>query len=75
MASRSERPKTTTRIRFILAKTTRAAENYHVEYEGYEPGDAEAVLSTARNHPQRLQSKNAGYAKAFHLLIPDAILL
>jgi hypothetical protein len=29
---------------FILAKTRRAAENYHIEYEGYEPGDARAEL-------------------------------
>ena len=29
---------------FILAKTTRAAESYHIRYEGYEPGDARAEL-------------------------------
>jgi len=29
---------------FILAKTTRAAESYHIQYEGYEPGDARAEL-------------------------------
>ena len=29
---------------FILGKTTRAAEKYHIEYEGYEPGDARAEL-------------------------------
>ncbi len=29
---------------FILAKTRRAAESYHIEYEGYEPGDARAEL-------------------------------
>ena len=29
---------------FILAKTTRAAENYHSQYEGYERGDAQAEL-------------------------------
>ena len=28
---------------FILAKTRRAAESYHIEYEGYEPGDARAL--------------------------------
>ena len=29
---------------FILAKTRRAAESCHIEYEGYEPGDARAEL-------------------------------
>jgi hypothetical protein len=29
---------------FILARTGRAAECYHIEYEGYEPGDARAEL-------------------------------
>jgi len=28
---------------FILAKTRRAAESYHIEYEGYEPGDARGL--------------------------------
>ena len=36
---------------FILAKTARAAESYHIEYEGYEPGDARAelILRTGAN--------------------------
>ena len=33
---------------FILAKTARAAESYHVEYEGYEAGGAQAELILRR---------------------------
>ena len=29
---------------FILARTGRTAESYHIQYEGYEPGDARAEL-------------------------------
>jgi len=29
---------------FILARTARTAENYHVQYEGYAPGEARAEL-------------------------------
>jgi hypothetical protein len=29
---------------FILARTARTAESYHIQYEGYEPGDARAEL-------------------------------
>ena len=29
---------------FILARTSRTAESYHIRYEGYEPGDARAEL-------------------------------
>src|SRR5260370_8009850 len=29
---------------FILARTSRTAESYHIQYEGYEPGDARAEL-------------------------------
>ena len=29
---------------FILATTGRTAETYHIQYEGYEPGDARAEL-------------------------------
>jgi hypothetical protein len=28
----------------ILARTARMAESYHIQYEGYEPGDARAEL-------------------------------
>ena len=36
---------------FMLAKTARAAESYHIQYEGYEPGDARAelILRTGAN--------------------------
>lgn len=27
---------------FILARTSRTAESYHIQYEGYEPGEARA---------------------------------
>jgi hypothetical protein len=29
---------------FILARTSRTAESHHIQYEGYEPGDARAEL-------------------------------
>jgi len=29
---------------FILARTIRTAESYHIQYEGYEPGEARAEL-------------------------------
>jgi hypothetical protein len=36
---------------FILAKTARAAERYHIQYEGYEPGDARAELVQRTEDP------------------------
>src|SRR5260370_38773077 len=36
---------------FILARTSRTAESYHIQYEGYEPGDARAepILRTGED--------------------------
>jgi hypothetical protein len=33
---------------FILARTSRTAESYHIQYEGYEPGDARVNSSCAQ---------------------------
>ena len=62
---------------FILAKTRRAAESCHIEYEGYEPGDARAelILRTGAHPipgpiPRHAQLEDL-QTLGFEILIPD----
>jgi hypothetical protein len=43
---------------FILARTGRTAESYHIQYEGYEPGDAGLNSSCGQ---QRVRSQASYY--------------
>ncbi len=62
---------------FILAKTRRAAESYHIECEGYEPGDARAepILRTGADPipgpiPRHAQLEDL-QTLGFEILNPD----